>query len=770
MTIAMPPEPIMAWLPTSETSLDDAAVRYASHGLRIMAVHSILTPGTRATAKCACHRADCKSQGKHPIDGAWQKKATTDVDQVRDDRARHRGSNVGLALGGDERLVAIDIDGAPGRASWARLESEHGAFPVTLTSRSGRADGGEHRLFRVPAHLDLARIKTRSATNGLAGIDTRGIGGQIVVPPSVHYTGALYQWDVAAPIADLPDALFEAIAEKPRPVSTPRPSSPAVRPDALLERRAAKYVDACQPAIQGSGGSDQALGVARKLWAFVLKGMSETYARGLLDGYCARCLPPWPEKEIDHKWDSAKKSRVTPEIEDRPRLGRVVGGRGLATGVAPGMADDDGTPPPGGTGGGDSGGSPEPDWRSELLWTASKSGADRLPSHVENVVRILQLDPPWKGRITYDAFASRVAVSDLPWDEYARPSHHAGIWTDADGTRLSGWLRRKFHAYGFAPTVQDCDRGVDVVAEAHAFHPVRDYLDSLAWDGTARLTTWLSTHLGADANPYHAMVGRWWLIGAVARIYQPGCMVRTVPILEGPQELGKSSAVRALASPKWFNDTPIDIGSKDAYQAIQGYWFIELAELDSLMRADPSRSKAFFSSAIDKFRPPYGRRIVESPRQCIFVGTVNPPYEYLNDPSGGTRYHPIRCTRIDLAGIQRDRDQLWAEAVHEYRDGAEWYVESAVDRAMLGEEQHARTRPDSWEDIIKAFVDRDAARDEYTTGEILEFALKVLPEKHDRAAQTRVGGIMVAEIGWDVVESKAKNMPRRRYVRPVGSR
>src|SRR6185312_14664053 len=124
-------------------------------------------------------------------------------------------------------------------------------------------------------------------------------------------------------------------------------------------------------------------------------------------------------------------------------------------------------------------------------------------------------------------------------------------------------------------TITDCERAVAVVSRTHDFNPVRDYLESVAWDGQPRLTSCLATYLGAEAGEYASKVGTWWLISAVARVFDPGCKVDTVPILEGAQGIRKSSALRVLAGPEFFNDTPIDLNSKDAYSAIQGCWFVE---------------------------------------------------------------------------------------------------------------------------------------------------------------------------------------------------
>jgi hypothetical protein len=161
----------------------------------------------------------------------------------------------------------------------------------------------------------------------------------------------------------------------------------------------------------------------------------------------------------------------------------------------------------------------------------------------------------------------------------------------------------------------------------------------LHWDGVERLDRWLSTYLGADDSDYSRAVGSRWLISAVARTFQPGAKADCCLILEGPQGIRKSTALRTIAG-EYFTDELADLGSKDAAMQTRGVWIIELSELDSLSHAEVARIKAFMSRTTDRFRPPYGMRLVESPRQCVFAGTVNHG-TYLRDETGGRRFWPI---------------------------------------------------------------------------------------------------------------------------------
>lgn len=194
-----------------DSSLLSAALNYAARGFRVLPVHSV------KEGVCSCPEvgirnrpggSKCTAKGKHPRLGAWEKLATEDAHQIRQWWASWPDSNIGIAMGGEARLVALDIDGAKGRKSLADLESRHGLLPVTLTSKSGRVDGGEHRIFRLPDEYDLAKVNKVGFAEGL---DTRGNGAQIVVPPSIHSSGRMYRWEYTVQIVDMPRWLYDRI-------------------------------------------------------------------------------------------------------------------------------------------------------------------------------------------------------------------------------------------------------------------------------------------------------------------------------------------------------------------------------------------------------------------------------------------------------------------------------------------------------------------------------------------------------------------------------
>lgn len=717
-------------LPALGTPLVAAAAAYLDLGLLPIPVY-----GVRDTGECTCGNPECKAPGKHPVGAQWQKRAPRTLDDARDAFDGHDG-NIGVCVASTP-FVVLDFDGEPGLATLAELEAAD-LVPETLRARSG--GGGAHLFFQLADWHDAGAISDRRV--GPAWDVKKH--GQVLAAPSRHASGGTYEWIHEAPIAQLPDVLFERVR---RPVAIV-PSPPPAPLGGDLAARARAYVDRMPPAIAGSGGHNATFAVARKLLQDFGLGEGDSWA--ILLEYNARCEPPWTEKELRHKLDSARKAHTRVPIADRP-LRAVSRSNGSAA-----LANDPDPPPP-----------PPPhavdDWRGRLLWADTRTGKRKLVTHAENVIRILALHPKWRGRLRYDEFRGRIVVRDPPWDEYQRPTSCEAAWTDEDATRLHAWLRREFHPYAFAPSVTDCERAVDVAARTNGWHPVREYLESLRWDQTLRLKRMGATYFGADDDDYTANVMRWWMISAVARVLRPGCKADHVLILEGKQGRGKSTALGILGG-EWFNDTPIDLNSKDAFGAIRGRWIVELAELDSLFRVESSRAKAFFSSSVDNYRPAYGRREREQPRSCVFAGSVNEGV-YLRDPTGARRFWPVRCRVLDLAALRRDRDQLWAEALYWFREGARWWPEGVEEVEPLEAQQEERTERDEWTDAIEKYVARAGA--EVTGAEILEFALRLEPKDWTRQAQTRVGAIMMHGLRWSKHRGRVGEIRTWVYRRPV---
>ncbi len=278
---------------------------------------------------------------------------------------------------------------------------------------------------------------------------------------------------------------------------------------------------------------------------------------------------------------------------------------------------------------------------------------------------------------------------------------HGPELNDAGAVRLRLLIHE---TYGFLPTQELFEQVLVDMAHANRFHPVRDYLDGLKWDGRGRLGIWLPYYLGAEKSEYVESVGRAFFIALVARILNPGCKQDDMLILEGPQGALKSMACEAIAG-NWFSDNLPDVrDSKDLSQHLQGKWLIEIGELSALGRAETTTLKAFITRRTERYRPSYGRREVIQPRQCVFVGTTNAEC-YLKDATGGRRFWPVKVNSIDLDALRADRDQLFAEAVHLFKAGANWWPDRDFEAKYIKPEQDARYVADPWQEKIAAYVE-----------------------------------------------------------------
>lgn len=314
-----------------------------------------------------------------------------------------------------------------------------------------------------------------------------------------------------------------------------------------------------------------------------------------------------------------------------------------------------------------------------------------------NASLLLENYPDMLGVIQFDAFRHSIFLVECPPWEDAETFKSRPI-RDTDYTAAIHYLESRPHE--MKPSPSQMPAIFANIAGRHRFDPLLDYLDGLKWDGTPRVDGFFHAYLGAQDNAYSKAISRRFLISAVARAYRPGCKVDTMPIIEGDQGLMKSTAIKELFGPSFFSDELSDIGSKDAKMEMQGVWCIEIAEMHRLNSAETNQVKKFLSQATDRFRPPYGRSVVEAPRRLVLAGTMNPEGNaYLKDPTGARRFWPIEATAINLDAIRQDRDQIWAEAVHMLNAGEPWWIQDH-EKVIVETEQLKRTEVDVWADVI----------------------------------------------------------------------
>ncbi|MCB9694323.1 MAG: hypothetical protein H6736_21140 [Alphaproteobacteria bacterium] len=379
---------------------------------------------------------------------------------------------------------------------------------------------------------------------------------------------------------------------------------------------------------------------------------------------------------------------------------------------------------------------PDPDVLAGLDVTDKQKPIGSL----RNMVHVLESDPRWLARLRWSRFEALVLLDGR-------------ALRDNDLSRIAIWLDE---VYGVRGAADNLHRAVNVVAEEHAFHPVRDWLDGLSWDGTPRLDGLLATYFGAEDTPLHRKFSAGWLIGACARVFEPGCQLDTMLMLIGQQGVGKSRACAALVPDRsWFGDSTFDIGNKDAFIGLHGKWIYELAECESLKRASDDARKAFITSRTDRYRRPFGRLAEDHPRQVVFVATTNNT-EVLTDPTGARRFWTVLVGEPDVDGLGRDRDQLFAEALTRYRAGEPWHLD-AEHAALLVEVQRQFEVPEAWESALAPWVDRQDRP--FTVEDALRDGLGLPFDRWDARRRQRVGKAL-ARLGCTKTRPRAEGSRR----------
>ena len=361
-----------------------------------------------------------------------------------------------------------------------------------------------------------------------------------------------------------------------------------------------------------------------------------------------------------------------------------------------------------------------------------------------NATNVLDCDPRWMGRLRYDMHAEAVRLDgDFVLDHV---ESECAVWLD--------------RVYGVTMGSKTVGEAMATVARRHSYHPVRDYLDGLRWDGRPRVSRWVRDYLGCQQGALAERLGQLWMVQAVARAFEPGCQAKTMLILAGPQDAGKSKALEALCGADWFCRTPLDLRNKDSFSMLEGVWIYEVQELDGMRGSDANKVKSFVSGQRDKFRPAYGRNFKRHARDCVFAGTTNERV-FLEDPTGSCRFWPVQvCAEIDAQAIARDRDQLWAEAVRMYRDGVQWWLDKAGADELRAHNEQYHDDP-SWMELVAAVIDGE----DVVTASLVFEALQVPVAQQTRKRQRELADIM-ARLRWEPTRVRVAGQRLRGYKRP----
>jgi len=677
-------------------------------------------------------------KSKAPLETGWTKRPDKKWTEL--EKAFRPGLNVGVRLGRplDGKFLAVvdcDVKSTEFDHKLAMIKKLLALFPAVKWGplvESGRGNGSCHyyvltdkpakatRLAqsseKVKVHMPSAlrvsqyekekltadEIKKGMRLRAAWEISLMGEGQQVVLPPSVHPdSGKHYLWarrDEKIPVIAIP----EDTRQKPSMEESGSSAFEPISVDLASRQLPVTIVSLIQDGEGCSGDRSASLFVAAM--ALVKAGFSDqeilsvltdqatylgatpyehakTRSRGKAAAWVRRFTLQKARREVDAR-EQFKAEVVVSELEPDDAASQALE-----------LVGDPDTK----------------DWKEKL----DRTEQGGIKQSLKNVILILEgtFGP---GLFKRDLFAdTELHGIKTPWGGV--PEHEI---KDKHITDMKVWFS---HTYHFEPATDKLNEAISHIAGKYAFHPVRDYLSSLTWDGKPRLDTWIRDYLGGQAEePYLSAISRKVLCAMVARIFEPGRKFDYVLILEGKQGLRKSTIVRALTSDKWFGEAPPNIADKDAILSMRSVWAMELGELSSFSKADVDQLKEFITRTVDRIRLPYGRRTESFPRQCIFIGTTNAK-EYLKDDTGNRRFWPVAIANdIDVETLERDRDQLFAEARFAYELEEPLYL-SKREESVAVEEQAQRTWQDSWVEEIAKFLtkpDPNFPVDEFTIGDL----------------------------------------------------
>lgn len=383
---------------------------------------------------------------------------------------------------------------------------------------------------------------------------------------------------------------------------------------------------------------------------------------------------------------------------------------------------------------------------------------------IENISLILENDENLKGKIALNEFSHRTMIKgNLPWHRLLNKKE-GDQWKDSDDSSLRHYIEKVYRI----TSPMKINDGLLIVEEKNKFHPIRDYFNSLVWDGVKRVDNLFIDYLGASDTKYNRMVTRKALVAGVARIFNPGVKFDYMLVLVGKQGVGKSH-ILSLLGQNWYSDSFNTVQGKEAYEQLQDAWIIEMAELTAAKKAETEAVKHFISKREDIYRVAYGKRVTKFPRQCVFFGTTN-EMDFLKDKTGNRRFWPVMVEKHRIKkdlwreDIKAEIHQIWAEAVELWKMGEGLFLELELEeQAVKIQEKHTErssmegliheylemSLPENWEDLDVA------ARRSYIHG--TNFKEETIPtKKRDK--------ICAMEIWVELLQGDPK------YMKPMNSR
>jgi hypothetical protein len=698
------------------STLLDAALEYAARGWPVFPCH----PKTKRPLTPKGEDAEGKADGSGGL-----KLATTDATKITAWWTQFPKALIGVRTGPAIGAFVVDFDAGIDNDTGEIFEADQlmanleeairAKLPETWCVATPR--GGRHLYFQLPADVAIGN-RTELLGKG-SRIDVRGDGGYVCLPPSARPDGKGYAWLASPKIkgelaAKAPQGLIDYVtrhgkfapaesnvvplrADRGSLVSDDDPRARAIRAYAMtaLDRQTRNVERAVE------GGRNNALNnAALALGHLVGAGaLSEPVVRAALEDACHKngLIKSDGIKSVRDTISSGLKKGIS-QPADMSKIGLKASGRQAAETRERGSPADRvaDRSPGGGRGAGGGGRRGRPDWRDDCLLDSKGEPLGNLA----NAMLPLRRDPAIANLFAYDELYRGVMLTaPLPF----APKEEGGYPRPLTDIHV-GFVQEYLQLAGLARLGKDTmHQAIDQRAAELVFHPVRQYLESIKWDGRKRLHNWLSYYFGAEHTPYTERVGIMFLVSMIARVYRrPSAKVDHILVLEGSQGNLKSTACAVLGGP-WFSDQLPDIRGKDASQHLRGKWLIEIPEMAALDKKEANDLKAFITRDTERYRPPFGRKEVEERRQCVFVATTN-ELEYLRDPTGARRFWPVAIAEIDIEALKADRDQLFAEALQMYRDGVAWWPDREFEQKHAKPEQARRYEVDLWEQPIAVWL------------------------------------------------------------------
>jgi len=715
---------------TTDNPLLSAALDYAARGWRVFPIVPM---------------------AKNPAIREGHLRATVDEKTIkrwwRGPDRENRNVAIVTSLASDLIVIDCDIDkttGELGEDTLSALVRDHGPLPEGPIAET--PTGGLHYYFRWPEDgSDFPRrIKVGPGLDFLGGRMVEGQlkAGYVIAPPSVREDG-FYKWrvypkDIAPAYTQkwLINLATESASKRPEDMPKYQPentglttpygrkaleelcseisSAPPGQQDVTLITKATRIgslsagnqiarIEAWQATVNAAMQMQNQAGRERWTQASVEKKIARAFEYGSRDPYRPR--PTGRGESRSATGAKALAASSPAQAENKEKAEEKQEGPRL-------VSNND---------------SPR-DWRDGLDWVCKDDGT-LAKNSIKNFQLMIEHHPKTREMFRHNTFTDRVEV------HRGLPGYETGNYprelNDHDEVAMAAWLNNR----GLSGTISTVASVIREIAYRAQYDPLRDYLLNLTWDGERRLDTWLTKYCGSPDSAYTRIVGRKFMISAAARALQPGCKCDAMMILEGKQAIGKSTLGFVMAGPGWFTDQVGDVTSKDSSERLQGAWIVEIPEMDKFNRAEANAVKDFLSRREDRYRPAYGRNVVNRPRRCVFLGTINPDGSgYLRDTTGNRRFWPVECNgRINVPLLESKRDQLWAEAVIAFQDGEEWWIHES-DEDLISKEQDTRRDEDIWEPVIDKWLD-DPLTPEYFTTHACLFEAVSVPVAHQTHQQ-----------------------------------